>query len=49
MLYSGYVTVESGDTLTLDNVTANGTTFNDAGATLAVIDMLVLNGVTTAL
>jgi fibronectin-binding autotransporter adhesin len=40
------VTVESGDTLALDNVTANGTTFDDAGATLAVIDTLVLNGVT---
>jgi hypothetical protein len=45
ILNNGRVTVESGEVLTLDDVTANGTTFNDAAATLAVVDTLVLNGV----
>ena len=47
-LNNGYVTVESGVTLTLDNVTVNGTTFNDlvTGGTIQIDggDTLTFNG-----
>ena len=46
-LNKGGVTIESGKALTLDNVTVNGTTFNDtaSGATLALDGSDALNGV----